>query len=230
MTILRMIPSVLRVFAFTGAAVLALHGCGGRPSTTPASPGASKADAKAPARRWQCPMHPQIIKDAPGDCPICGMKLVPMVESSPTDAAKAAPAKAAGPRKILFYHSPMGTGETSPVPRKDSMGMDFVPVYSDETDTAAGPPGPEGLATVTVDARKESLLGIRTVTVVRAPFETSIRTTGRVAPDERRVHHVHTRYEGYVEHVTADFTGKYVTKGEALASIYSPELYATQQE
>src|ERR1039457_858586 len=139
--------------------------------------------------------------------------------------AKATPAKGpSGPRKILFYRSPMGTGETSPTPRKDSMGMDFVPVYSDETDAAAGPPGPDGLATVTVDARKERLLGLKTVAVVRAPFETSIRTTGRVASDERRVHHVHTRYEGYVEHVTADFTGKYVTKGEVLALIYSPEL------
>ena len=93
-----------------------------------------------------------------------------------------------------------------------------------------GPPGPEGLATVTVDARKQSLLGLKTVAVTRAPFETSIRTTGRVAADERRVHHVHTRYEGFVEHVTADFTGKFVKKGEALALIYSPELYATQQE
>ena len=58
----------------------------------------------------------------------------------------------------------------------------------------------------------------------------SIRTTGRVAADERRVHHVHTRFEAFVEHVTADFTGKYVKRGEALAFIYSPEVYATQQE
>jgi Cu(I)/Ag(I) efflux system membrane fusion protein len=53
---------------------------------------------------------------------------------------------------------------------------------------------------------------------------------GRVLFDERRVHHVHTRYEAFVEHVTADFTGKYVHKGEVLAHVYSPELFATQQE
>src|SRR5664279_3742526 len=110
------------------------------------------------------------------------------------------------------------------------MVMDFEPVHSDETEAGGGPPGPEGLTTVTVDARKESLLGLKTVAVVRGPFGTSIRTTGRVASDERRVHHVHTRYEGFVEHVTADFTGKFVKKGEALAFLYSPELYATQQE
>ncbi|HEX7581053.1 MAG TPA: efflux RND transporter periplasmic adaptor subunit, partial [Thermoanaerobaculia bacterium] len=105
---------------------------------------------------------------------------------------------------------------------------DFVPVYSDEVD--AGAKGPEGLASVTIDAQKQQLLGLTTIEVKRAPFETSIRTTSRVAYDERRVHHVHTRYEAYVEHVSADFTGKYVKKGEVLAHLYSPELYATQQE
>jgi RND family efflux transporter MFP subunit len=192
--------------------------------------GCRKKDATAAAvKKYQCPMHPQIIRDKPGDCPICGMKLVAIEEASPATAAKTIPAKAAGgPRKILFYRSPMNPSETSTVPKKDSMGMDFVPVFEDEAQGAAA--GPEGLAPISIDAAKRQLLGLKTVEVRRAPFETSIRTTGRVAPDERRVHHVHTRYEGFVEHVTADFTGKYVTKGEVLALIYSPELYATQQE
>lgn len=215
---------VLALAAFTPAALIFSTGCGKKNATAVA------------AKRYQCPMHPEVIKDKPGDCPICGMKLVPIEEASPatnpkTTPAKTTPAKAAGgPRKILLYRSPMGTGETSPTPRKDSMGMDFVPVYSDETEAGATPPGPEGLATVTVDARKQSLLGLKTVIVTKAPLETSIRTVGRVAFDERRVHHVHTRYEAFVEHIEADFTGKYVKKGEVLAQVYSPELYATQQE
>ena len=216
----RRIARLVLVLAFAAVAPAALvfsAGCGKKGATAVA------------AKKYQCPMHPEIIRDAPGDCPICGMKLVPMEEKARTGAAAtggtAAPAAA---RKILLYRSPMNPSETSPIPRKDSMGMDFVPVYADEAEVTAG--SPEGLALVTIDAAKRQLLGLKTIEAHRAPFETSIRTTGRVAPDERRVHHVHTRYEGFVEHVTADFTGKYVKKGEALAFIYSPELYATQQE
>jgi len=216
----RRIAQLVLVLAFAAVAPAALvfsAGCGKKGATAVA------------AKKYQCPMHPEIVRDAPGDCPICGMKLVPMEEKARTGAAAtggtAAPAAA---RKILLYRSPMNPSETSPIPRKDSMGMDFVPVYADEAEVTAG--SPEGLALVTIDAAKRQLLGLKTIEAHRAPFETSIRTTGRVAPDERRVHHVHTRYEGFVEHVTADFTGKYVKKGEALAFIYSPELYATQQE
>jgi Cu(I)/Ag(I) efflux system membrane fusion protein len=53
---------------------------------------------------------------------------------------------------------------------------------------------------------------------------------GRVAVDERRLHHIHTKYDGYVEHLYVDFTGKYVERGDHLLSIYSPDLVATQQE
>jgi Cu(I)/Ag(I) efflux system membrane fusion protein len=149
--------------------------------------GESTAAKEQKIQRHQCPMHPEVVKDGPGDCPICGMKLVPVEESG--KEAKASPA-----------------------------------------DEGAGAPGTPVLAPITIDATKRQLLGLTTIEVKRAAFGTSIRTTGRVAYDERRVHHVHTRYDAYVEEIEADYTGKYVRQGDVLVKVYSPELYATQKE
>jgi Cu(I)/Ag(I) efflux system membrane fusion protein len=66
--------------------------------------------------------------------------------------------------------------------------------------------------------------------VRRASLERAIRTVGRIAVDERRLHHIHTKYEAWVEHLYVDFTGKFVRRGDPLLSLYSPELVATQQE
>jgi len=205
----------LPLLVLAGAATVVSTGCSSK----------SHEKKEAHVTKWQCPMHPTVIKDEPGDCPICNMKLVPM-EATTTPAPKTA---SKGERKVLFYRSPMDPKQTSPTPRKDEMGMDFVPVYADEAEAGADT-GIPGFAAVVLDARKQQLLGVKTAEVKRGPLSTSIRTVGRVAYDERRVHHVHTRFEAYVEHIEADFTGKFVRKGEELAQLYSPELYATQQE
>ncbi len=106
---------------------------------------------------WTCSMHPQVIEDHPGTCPICGMDLVPLKSSTasvtatapeaadataapPLAATPAPPAASAGKRKILFYRNPMDPSVTSPVPMKDSMGMDYVPVYAGAAAPAATPP------------------------------------------------------------------------------------------
>src|ERR1035437_9696975 len=70
---------------------------------------------------YTCGMHPQVIQDHPGNCPICGMQLTPI--------RKQAGESPAGERKLKFYKSTMTPGETSPTPAKDRMGMDMVPVY-----------------------------------------------------------------------------------------------------
>jgi Cu(I)/Ag(I) efflux system membrane fusion protein len=179
--------------------------------------GGATAETKKPV--WQCPMHPTVTQDHPGDCPICGMKLVEV---------KGGGGGKAGERKVAFYRSPMDAKQTSPTPRKDEMGMDYVPVYEDELQGGGAPV--EGLATVQIDPARQQLIGLRTAPVTAGPVGGAWRTTGKVAVDETRVHHVNVKVEGFVERIYVDFVGKPVRRGDPLFSIYSPELLSLQNE
>jgi Cu(I)/Ag(I) efflux system membrane fusion protein len=181
-----------------------------------AGPSAPQAEKKGP--RYTCPMHPTIVQDHPGECPICGMQLVPMQEGG----------GAKGERTIAFYRSPMDPKQTSPVPRKDEMGMDYVPVYQDELKEGGAPV--EGLATVNIDPSRQQLIGLRTTEVKRGPVGGSWRTVGRVQVDPTRVRRINVKVGGYVERIFVDFVGKPVRKGEPLFSVYSPELVSAQNE
>jgi Cu(I)/Ag(I) efflux system membrane fusion protein len=86
------------------------------------------------------------------------------------------------------------------------------------------------IPTVEIPFKKQQLIGVKTVQVSARPLEKIIRTMGRVEYDERKFTTINTKYEGYIEKLHADYVGRYVKKGEPLAEIYSPELYATQQE
>jgi Cu(I)/Ag(I) efflux system membrane fusion protein len=134
----------------------------------------------------------------------------------------------AGDRKIAFYRSPMNASQTSPVPRKDEMGMDYVPVYEDEV--AGGSDAVEGYATVRIDPQRQQLIGLRTAPVTRAEIGAAWRTVGRVAVDETRVRRINVKVDGFVEKLHVDFVGKPVRKGQALFALYSPELMSAQNE
>ncbi|MHB8765844.1 MAG: efflux RND transporter periplasmic adaptor subunit, partial [Deferrisomatales bacterium] len=183
---------------------------------------------------YTCGMHPWIIADRPGDCPVCGMKLTRI---DPAAQAAATPAKGdddffaeleGKERKILFYRNPMDPMVTSPVPAVDPMGMDYVPVYADE---AAGPQGgPPGMATVTLTAEGVRLAGVQTAVAARERLGRTVRTVGQVVPDETRIRHVHTKIAGWIEELHVNFTGQEVKKGAPLLTLYSPELLASQEE
>jgi Cu(I)/Ag(I) efflux system membrane fusion protein len=189
----------------------------------------ASAEHQAAAEMYQCPMHPTVIQDHPGDCPICGMKLVKV--ATPTAAIGQHPSATPGAtaeRRLLFYRSPMDPKRTSPTPRKDEMGMEYLPVYEDETAHAAPPVA--GLATIDIDPSRQQLIGLRTVEVTRTKLGGARRTVGRVVVDETRVAHVNLKVAGFVERIYVDFIGKQVQRGSPLFTLYSPELLAAQDE
>ncbi|MBI5676150.1 MAG: efflux RND transporter periplasmic adaptor subunit [Nitrospirae bacterium] len=105
-------------------------------------------------------------------------------------------------------------------------------VHQHETTSkeAAQPQDTEEENTVEIEPEKQQLIGVKTIAAEVMPMQKIIRTVGRIEYDERRLATINTKFEGWIEKLHVNYTGKYVKKGEPLAEIYSPELVATQQE
>jgi Cu(I)/Ag(I) efflux system membrane fusion protein len=139
--------------------------------------------------------------------------------SPPPEPLPAVPAPQ-GKGKILYYRNPMGLPDTSPGPKKDPMGMDYVPVYE----------GDDSGSTVKVSLDKVQKLGVRTEVASLRKLVHTVRAVGTVQVDERRMALVAPKFEGYVETLHVDTTGQAVRQGEPLMEIYSPDLVLAQQE
>src|SRR5262245_21684832 len=129
-------------------------------------------------------------------------------------------APAGGPRKILYYRNPMGLPDTSPVPKKDPMGMDYVPVYEDEAPTDAN--------TVKVSLEKVQRSGVRTEVVEPRAIVQPVRAIGTVMHDDARLTIVTMRSDGFIEALFVNRTGQHVQAGEPLFRVYSPEIQRAQ--
>ncbi len=128
-------------------------------------------------------------------------------------------------RKLLFYRNPMGLADTSPTPKKDSMGMDYIAVYAGEEDDTPG-----AANTLKISADKVQKLGVRTEPATLRVLDKTVRASGRIEPDERRSFTIAPKFEGYVEKLLVNATGQGVAKGQVLFEAYSPELMAAQRE
>ena len=148
-----------------------------------------------------------------------------MAPATTTASAPAIPVNSAQkPRKLLFYRNPMGLPDTSPVPKKDSMGMDYIPVYEGEDDAAATP------GEVRISTEKVQKLGVKIEPAAMRELARQVTAAGRVEIDERRVHNVAPKFEGWVERLHVNATGQPVGKGQPLFDVYSPELVSAQRE
>lgn len=166
---------------------------------------------------YTCGMHPQVIQNKPGNCPICGMKLTP-IRKQP--AAGSTPVDF-GPRKVKFYKSPMMPGEIRQTSGKDSMGMDMVPVYEDAATESSA---------ISIDPVTTQNMGIRTGVVTKGPLRRIIRTVAAIDYDETSLVDVSMKFKGWITKLNVNATGQLVHKGDPLFEVYSPDLYSAQTE
>ena len=158
---------------------------------------------------YVCPMHPDVTSDEPGSCPICGMDLVKRKVELREE------------RRVLHYRHPHDPRITSERPMKDEMGMDYVPVYAEETPRAGG---------VRISPEVRNNLGVRVAEVRRGLLPRTLSAVGQVAYDAGEVRHVHARAEGWVEKLYVSSVGDRVTGGSPLLELYSPRLVTAQEE
>ncbi|HTO89281.1 MAG TPA: efflux RND transporter periplasmic adaptor subunit [Thermoanaerobaculia bacterium] len=163
-----------------------------------------------------------------------GVLALSRAKSARPGAASAAtpPASRLTPRerKVLYWTDPMSPGYKSDKPGKSPfMDMDLVPVYAEGTE-GAPVAGLEGYSTISLTQERQQAIGVQLGRAGSRELVKKIRTVGRVTLDETLLHHIHAKFEGYVEHLYVDYTGESVREGQPLLSIYSPDLLATQEE
>ncbi len=122
-------------------------------------------------------------------------------------------------RKIKYWKAPMTPGYTSDRPGKSPMGMELIPVYEGD--------GGDGIS---INPMMVQNIGVKTEVAQKMVLRREIRTVARLTYDERLIHHIHTKYGGWIEKLFVDYTGQEVNQGDVLMEIYSPELLSTQAE
>ncbi len=196
---------------------LTIVGCG----SSETNQSAQESTQSESSELYTCGMHPNVIQEGSGNCPICGMNLTPLNGGSSIAQEASDGVKPTGERKILYWQAPMDPSYISPRAGKSPMGMDLIPVY--EGEEAFG-------STVKINPVTEQNMGVRFGTVIRKDLSREIRAVARIETDESLVGHIHTKISGWVEKMYVSTTGERVEKGQKLLEIYSPQLVSAQDE
>lgn len=179
-----------------------------------AADGGTATQAGGKKQVWTCGMHPQVIQDKPGLCPICHMKLTPLDVSG--EQAASAAGVGGGQRKAKYWWDPMvGPASISDKPGKSSMGMDLVPIY--EGDVSGG-------TAVTIDPVVVQNMGVRVAEAKIGSIRRTVRAVGYLDQAQPNIRDVNLRVSGWVEKLYADTVGMHLEKGDKLFALYSPEV------
>ena len=175
-------------------------------------------DAMGHKHLWTCSMHPQVLKEEPGACPICHMALTPVKEMARPGSATAA----TGERKVKYWWDPMlSPPYIADKPGKSPMGMDLIAVYEDQVSGGTG---------VTIDPVIVQNMGVRVAVVTTGPVTRDVRAVGYLEQAQPNARDVNLRISGWVEKLNADTVGMALSKGAPLFELYSPEVQIATEE
>jgi RND family efflux transporter MFP subunit len=211
-------PRIFVILALVAVAAFAALGAGGCKAW---GGGAAKQAKAAPKQLYHCPMHPEIVSDKPGDCPICGMRLVPIPAASP------APATIASAQPTPGAAGGLGT---APVGARGQAPTGEMPGMPGMAESPSRPPGGPLPPVLDLGVDRARLAGVRSAEATPGTLTRTVRAVGTVAIDETRVRQITTKIGGFIEKLYVNATGQAVRAGTPLFEIYSPELLATQQE
>lgn len=184
------------------------------------------------AVKYTCPMHPQIISDRTGQCPICGMDLVAIEQHNHNQERNQQEEEVnnveqdKSGKKILYWHDPMVPGKKFDKPGKSPfMDMELVPKYADEAEVSNG-----GKPIIGISAENIQKMGVRTAKIIKSSLGGELRATGIVMENERMRVDMFSQIEGRVDELKYSAIGDKVKKGDLFYTIYSPELLALQND
>jgi Cu(I)/Ag(I) efflux system membrane fusion protein len=208
-----------------------------KPSAKAAVPAGDDKIAQVRIGQFYCPMAAEVVQDQPGDCPICGMKLV-LIKADRPSPKTAAPAEndKIAQVKIGQFYCPMGAEHVQDQPGKcPKCGMNLVEKkeapaghegHAASTTTAPVP----GRISISLSADKRQMIGLALSKIEKRGLTNTVRTTAVVMHDESRYARIAPRFGGWVRKLHVNFTGAPVAKGQPLFTVYSPELFSTENE
>ncbi len=188
------------------------------------------------AVQYHCPMHPTYVSSQPGECPICGMNLVPVGSEAKTDTVAIADSHMAKPGQYTCPMDPQIVSDTAGKCPICGMNLELVTAapgddmkHAGHTADLGSAPVP-GLVPVTIEPQRLQLIGVRTGTVTRRNVSNTTPLVGYVTPDESKVSNLTVRVSGWVQKLNVNETGQRVTKEQPLLTLYSQDLYQAEQD
>ena len=227
MTRLGFAGAAVTIVAAAGAILIGGGGLPSRSTVTPLAPTAAAADAgtviyfQDPDGKPFYSLTPKKTPDGRDWRAVPAGADISFDEGQPQSAGEAKTADAKGARRLKYYRNPMGLPDTSPVPKKDSMGMDYIPVYEGEdSDDGA----------VKLSPGKIQRTGVKSQPAERRRIQVIVKAPGTIQLDERRVSVIAMRSESFVQKVEDVTTGTRVKAGQPLMEIYSPAVASAAAE